>query len=97
MAEDLPKLNRPFPWPCGECRQKTRTLVVLEKWQGEFEDDRTGISHYLEILNCPIITCTNCGEGSYVVTDESADMITAAVRGHQSGNLCTDKCKKVKQ
>lgn len=68
-------LERPFPWKCGFCGQRT---IVREVFPYACECSHDGRMYAVSIPDLAAPRCTNCGEG--ILDDPANERITQALR-----------------
>jgi putative zinc finger/helix-turn-helix YgiT family protein len=59
---------KPFPWKCGDCRQRAVNPVALETYDAELEHD--GRTYRISIADFHVARCENCGA---MVFDDAAN------------------------
>jgi len=50
---------KPFPWKCGECRQRAVNLVTLDTYTTELEHD--GRKYPVSLADFQVAQCQRCG------------------------------------
>ena len=50
---------KPYPWKCGECRERAVTPVVLESYETELEHD--GRKYHVSLRDLHVAKCEKCG------------------------------------
>ena len=59
---------KPFPWKCGECRERAIYPAVLETYTTEMDHD--GKTYPISVSSFEVMQCRNCGE---IVLDDDAN------------------------
>jgi putative zinc finger/helix-turn-helix YgiT family protein len=59
---------KPFPWKCGECRERAIFPTVLETYTTELDHD--GKTYPISVSDFEVMRCRNC---SAIVLDEDAN------------------------
>ena len=67
---------KPFPWKCGECRQKAVHPVKLPEYSVPMEHD--GRTYQVSVKDFDVLKCRECG--AIEITDESGERLSEAYR-----------------
>lgn len=67
---------KPFPWKCGECRERAVSPVELPTYKVEAEHD--GRSYAFTVNNLEVLRCERCGE--MMLEDAANQKISDALR-----------------
>jgi putative zinc finger/helix-turn-helix YgiT family protein len=59
---------KPFPWKCGECRQRAVTPVTLPSYSAELEHD--GRKYQVAVTDLRVAQCEKCGT---IMLDDAAN------------------------
>jgi putative zinc finger/helix-turn-helix YgiT family protein len=59
---------KPFPWKCGECRERAIYPTVLETYTTELDHD--GKTYPISVSNFEVMQCRNCTE---IILDDDAN------------------------
>ena len=68
-------VDRPFPWPCGECGHNEVRPAIIDDYKIDVKHD--GQMHEVHVENLEVPTCDNCGEQWFDLKTD--DQITAAL------------------
>lgn len=67
---------KPFPWKCGECRQRAVNLVTLDTYHTELEHD--GRRYPISVANFRVAQCAQCG--AMIFDDDANRRLSDALR-----------------
>src|SRR5262249_49580302 len=68
---------KPFPWKCGECRERAVSPVTLPSYRAELEHD--GRTYPIIVTDFQVLRCSRCGT---IVLDDAANRrLSDALRG----------------
>ncbi len=66
----------PFPWKCGQCRERAVFPVTLDAYKAELDHD--GREYLISIANFAVARCERCGA---IILDDAANRrLSAALR-----------------
>jgi len=67
---------KPFPWKCGECREREVQPKVLSTYETDLDHD--GRSYHVELTDFPVLECQRCG--ARLIQDEGNRRLSEALR-----------------
>jgi putative zinc finger/helix-turn-helix YgiT family protein len=73
---------KPFPWKCGNCRERAINPAVLQEYSADLEHD--GRRYRVTVSDLRVARCDNCGT---IMLDDSANVRLSDALRHEAGLL----------
>lgn len=73
---------KPFPWKCGNCRERAINPVNLPSYTADLEHD--GRKYRVTLNDLPVVRCDNCGT---IMLDDAADRRLSEALRSEAGLL----------